>query len=195
MSDASGTLRILSETLVAVVTRSIWGVRVQGLENVPRSGPLIVACNHASLLDGPLLGAMIAPRRRPRFLGKKELFANPLLGGFLLGTGVIPLDRGSGDLAALRAALGVLSDGGSLVVFPEGTRVKLGERRVPKPGVAFLSARAGARVLPVRLKGTAEFPRAFPLTVAFGAPLEPPAQSREAAVEFARSVMDAIYAL
>lgn len=195
MSDASGTLRLFSEALVSGVTRAVWGVRVEGLENVPLSGPLIVACNHVSLLDGPLLGSMIAPRRRPRFLGKKELFSNPLLGWFLLGTGVIPLDRGSGDLAALRAALSVLSDDGSLVVFPEGTRVKPGERRVPKPGVAFLAARAKARVLPARLKGTAEFPRAFPLTVAFGPPLEPPAQSREAAVVFAGAVMDAIYSL
>ncbi|NNN06706.1 MAG: 1-acyl-sn-glycerol-3-phosphate acyltransferase [Elusimicrobia bacterium] len=195
MSDASGRLRIFSEMLVSGLTRAVWGVRVSGLENVPLSGPLIVACNHSSLLDGPLLGSMIASRRRPCFLGKKELFANPLLSWFLLGTGVIPLDRGSGDLAALRAALGVLEDGGSLIVFPEGTRVKPGERRAPKPGVAFLAARAGARVLPARLKGTAEFPRAFPMTVAFGAPLEPPMPGREAAAEFARVVMDAIYSL
>ena len=175
---------------------AVCGVKVTGLEFVPRSGPLIVACNHVSWVDGPLLGAAIAPARRPRFLGKKELFTLPPLAWLMRDIGAIPLDRGTGDLAALRAALAVLRAGGSLAIFPEGTRVKPGEKRPPKSGVAFLAARVGARVVPVRVTGTERFPFARPLEARFGPPLDPPAErGREAASAFARAVMNAIEAL
>jgi 1-acyl-sn-glycerol-3-phosphate acyltransferase len=195
MSDFDAPLRRWSESLVEGVLGAIWGVKVTGLDSVPRSGPLIAAFNHSSLLDGPLVGAAIAPARRPCFLGKKELFQYPLLGWFLRGAGAIPLDRGTGDHAAMRAALEMLGRGGSIGLSPEGTRVKPGQVRAPKLGVSFLAAKTGARVLPVRLVGTAEFPRVFPLEVRFGRPLPAPAEGREAASSFARAVMDAIYSL
>ena len=196
MSDFDAPLRRWGESFVSAVLGSLWGVKVTGLDAVPRSGPLIVAFNHSSLLDGPLVAAAVAPARRPCFLGKKELFSNPLLNSFLRRTGTIPLDRGTADLSAMRAALEVLEGGGSIGLSPEGTRVKPGQTRPPKLGVSFLAAKTGARVQPVRLVGAAEFPRAFPLEVRFGLPLPPPTdEGREAASSFARSVMDAIYAL
>jgi 1-acyl-sn-glycerol-3-phosphate acyltransferase len=195
MSDFDAPLRRWSESFVMAVLGSVWGVKVTGLDLVPRAGPLIAAFNHSSLLDGPLLGAALAPARRPCFLGKKELFQYPFLGWFLRNAGSIPLDRGTADHAAMRAALEMLGKGGSIGLSPEGTRVKPGQVRAPKLGVSFLAAKTGARVLPVRLVGTAEFPRAFPLEVRFGRPLAAPAEGREAASSFARSVMDAIYAL
>jgi 1-acyl-sn-glycerol-3-phosphate acyltransferase len=89
-----------------------------------------------------------------------------------------------------------LEGGGTIALAPEGTRVKPGETRPPKPGVGFLAAKAGAWVQPARLVGAAEFPRKFPLEVRFGSPLPPPAgEGREAASSYARTVMDAIYAL
>lgn len=197
MSDFDSPVRRFSEACVNGGLGGIWGIKVTGLDFVPRSGPLIVAFNHSSLLDGPLVGGAIAPARRPCFLGKKELFENLLLGWFLPRSGAIPLDRGTGDHAAMRAALELLQGGGSIGLSPEGTRVKPGSPpKPPKPGVAFLAAKSGARVLPTRLVGTAEFPRRFPLEVRFGAPLDPPAEEgREAAAAYARKVMDAIYAL
>jgi 1-acyl-sn-glycerol-3-phosphate acyltransferase len=196
MSDFDAPLRRWSESCVMAFLGSLWGVKVTGLDAVPRSGPLIVAFNHSSLLDGPLVGAAIAPARRPCFLGKKELFENPLLGWYLRQGGAIPLERGTADHSAMRAALERLKEGGSIGLSPEGTRVKPGQVRAPKLGVSFLAAKSGASVLPVRLVGTAEFPRAFPLEVRFGSPLPPPTgEGREAASSYARSVMDAIYAL
>ena len=177
------------------VLGAIWGVKVTGLDRVPRSGPLIAAFNHSSLVDGPLVAAAIAPARRPCFLGKKELFGYPLLGWFLRRSGAIPLERAAADHAAMRAALEVLSRGGCLGLSPEGTRVKPGQVRAPKLGVSFLAAKTGAKVLPIRLVGTAEFPRAFPLEVRFGSPLDAPGEGRPAASSFARAVMDAIYSL
>ncbi len=196
MSDRKEALRVFAETVTGAVLGAVWGVRVTGLERVPRAGALIVACNHVSLLDPPLLGAAIAAARRPRFLGKKELFAVPGLGWFLRSSGVIPLDRGTADHGAMRAALATLEAGGSLAIFPEGTRARAGRTPAPKSGVAFLAARTGAPVLPAKVVGTAEFPRRFPLEVRFGSPLPaPPAGGREAAAAFARAVMAAVYAL
>lgn len=195
MSDFDAPLRRWSESFVECALGAIWGVKVTGLDLVPRSGPLIAAFNHSSLLDGPLVGAAIAPARRPCFLGKKELFQYPVLGWFLKNAGSIPLDRGSADHAAMRAALEILERGGAIGLSPEGTRVKPGSVRAPKLGVSFLAAKTGARVVPIRLVGTAEFPRRFPLEVRFGSPLAAPAEGREAASSFARAVMDAIYAL
>jgi 1-acyl-sn-glycerol-3-phosphate acyltransferase len=195
-ADAQTLTRRWGEAVVRGLLESVWGLRVTGLERVPRDGPLLVACNHVSLADGPVLCSALGLARRPRFLGKRELFDIPLLGSFLLAGGAIPLDRSGSDPSALRAALEILEKGGSVGLFPEGTRVKPGQTRKPKAGVAFLAARSGAPVLPVRLFGTAEFPRVFPLEVRFGAPLTAPRdEGREAAEEFARAVMDAVYAL
>jgi len=196
MNDPKTPLRIWGEETAASILGAIWGVRITGLHLVPRAGPLIVACNHASMVDPPLLGSAIAPARGPRFLAKKELFRVPGLSWFMRGVGVIPLDRGNADHSAMRAALETLEAGGSVVIFPEGTRMRSGERRPPKLGVSFLAGRTRARVTPAHVVGTREFPRRFPLEVRFGTPLEPPrSDAREAAASFARSVMDAIYAL
>lgn len=196
MSDFDSPFRRFSESVVFGTLASVWGVKVTGLDLVPRSGPLIVAFNHTSLVDGPLLCTAIAPARRPCFLGKQELFQYPALGWFLRTVGMIPLHRGAADRSALRSALERLDQGGAIALAPEGTRVKPGETRPPKLGVSFLAAKTGALVLPARLAGASEFPRAFPLEVRFGSPLPPPAdEGREAASSFARSVMDAVYAL
>ncbi len=195
MSDFDSGLRRFAEFAVFAALRPVWGVTVTGLERVPLTGPLIVAFNHASLLDGPLVGTAIAPARRPCFMGKKELFSAPVLGWFMPRLGGISVDRASADHGAMRSALDLLAKGGSVALSPEGTRVKKGEVRTPKPGVSFLAAKSGARVLPVRLVGTGDFPRAFPLEVRFGSPLPPPPEGREAASSFAKAVMDAIYSL
>ncbi len=194
MSDAGGALRLASEYAAETFLRLLCGVSVTGLERIPRHGPLIVACNHVSLVDPPLLGSAIAPARRPRFLAKKELFANPLMAAFFRSTGVLQLDRGSADHAAMRAALDALESGGSLAIFPEGTRVRPGERRAPKPGVSFLSARARAPVLPARVVGTDAFPRRR-LEVRFGEPLAAAREAKTHAAAYASAVMDAIYSL
>ena len=158
-ADANFPLRILSEDLVRGLLTAIWGIKATGLENVPLTGPLIIAANHASLVDAPLVAAVIAPRRRPFAMGKRELFENPILGWWLRRAGAFPIDRRGDAISALRRALDVLEKGGCLAIYPEGTRVKPGQRRAPKAGVAFLSARTGAPVVPVRVLGTTEFPR------------------------------------
>lgn len=195
-ADANFPMRILSEDVLRGVLSAIWGVKTTGLENVPLEGPLIIAANHASLVDGPLVGSVIGSRRRPFAMGKKELFEKPILGWWLRGIGSFPVDRSGDATSAMRAALSVLERGGCLYMAPEGTRVKPGERRAPKAGVAFLSARANAPVVPVHVLGAAEFPRRFPLEVRIGAPVAPPkSEDRETGLAFAKDLMERIYSL
>ncbi len=195
-ADAHLPVRLWCEAVVGGLLSSVWGVKTTGLEHVPRSGALIVACNHASLIDPVLLYAAIASARRPYSLAKKELFENPALGWFFRGVGTIALDRGGDATTAMRAALDVLGKGGCLAIYPEGTRVAPGESRRPKAGVSFLAARSRAPVVPVRLVGTGRFPWIFPLEARFGRPMPPPESGgREAELDYARAVMDAVYSL
>lgn len=195
-ADANFPMRQWSEAVVYGVFSAVWGVKVTGLENVPLEGPVIIAANHVSVIDPPLVAVSVAPRRRPFGIGKKELFEKPLLGWWLRATGSFPLDRQGDATSAMRAALDVLEKGGCLTIYPEGTRVKPGEQRTPKAGVSFLAARARARVVPVRVLGTAEFPRRFPLETRIGEPLPPPeSEDRQTGLLYAKSLMERIYSL
>ncbi len=195
-ADANLPLRIASEAIVGGLFSSIWGVKVTGLEHVPEKGALIIACNHVSNLDPLLMAVAVSPVRRPWGLGKKELFDTPLVGAYLRATGSFPLDRTGDATSAMRSALDVLEKDGCVVIYPEGTRVKPGKTVTPKPGVAFLSARSKAPVVPIRVVGTAEFPRRFPLEARFGPPIAPPPdEERATGLAYAKSVMERIYSL
>lgn len=194
--DANFPMRIWSEAVVRGLLTSIWGMKVTGLERVPEDGPLLIASNHASNIDGPLLATAVAPKRRPWGVGKKELFSVPVLGWWLRETGSFPLDRKGDARAALKAGLDVLGRGGCVYMAPEGTRVKAGEKREPKTGIAFLARHSGARVLPVRLLGVESFPLGFPLEVRVGEPVAPPeSDDREAHRRYTRDLMERIYSL
>jgi 1-acyl-sn-glycerol-3-phosphate acyltransferase len=142
---------------------------------VPASGPLILAGNHASWLDGPLVVAECP--RLVRCLTKVELYGGKL-GSFLYLIGQIPIDRGRPDRTALHASLEELKNGGAIGMFPEGTR-GTGELESVQDGVAWLAVRSGATVVPVACLGTAtalpkgaRFPKRTPVTVVFGAPFQ-----------------------
>lgn len=195
-ADANFPLRVWSETFVRAFLGSIWGIKTTGLSNVPLDGPVIIAVNHVSIIDPPLMAVAVASRRRPFGVGKKELFEKPLLGWWLRNIGNFPLDRTGDATSAMRAALAVLERGGCLVIFPEGTRVKPGETRAPKAGISMLAFRSGAKVVPLRVLGTAEFPRKFPLEVRIGEPLAPPpSEDRETGLAYAKALMERIYSL
>jgi 1-acyl-sn-glycerol-3-phosphate acyltransferase len=125
----------------------------QGMEQVTKPGPLIVAANHISYFDPVCLGTCLARTgRKVRFLAKAELFKTPVVGPVLRGAGQIPVYRESRDAAkALKDALDVLDNGGLVVVYPEGTTTKNADfsPMKAKNGVARLAALSGAPVLPV----------------------------------------------
>ncbi len=159
----------------ALVFGALWPVRVHGTQNVPASGPVILASNHTAFVDGPLLGA-VAPRWTT-CLVKAEAFTG-FFGVMLRSAGQIPVVRHTGDRAALQAALGVLESGEVLGIFPEGTRGR-GDVASVQQGVAWLALRSGAPVVPVAILGTrrtGESTNALPpprrrFDVVFGAPV------------------------
>lgn len=184
---------------VAAAAAGTKGVRCEGLENLPPSGAVIVAVNHVSMIDPPLVGSLIGRVRLPSFVAKEELFRVPGLAWCLRGLNCIPLDRGRGDVRALRSALAVLESGGCMVVFPEGTRSRDGRPGKPKAGVSLLARQSGAPVVPVRVRNTeSALSGERPYRVTFGPPLRPPPEpdaAREADRAFAEAVMAAIFAL
>lgn len=124
---------------------------VTGLEHIPSQGPAIIAANHVSYLDPPLLGS-VTPRPI-RFVAKRELFALPLLGRFLRAIGTFPVERSRPDLRAVRESLRVLKRGELLGIFPEGTRNKQGGLKPFLEGVGWLAIKARVPVVPVVIHG------------------------------------------
>jgi len=143
-------------SLYAIYFR-IGGWHVHGRDNVPLEGSLIIAPNHKSLLDPPLVGSSLP--RLATTMGKIELFekrhfGRPILGYIIQHMGTFPVRRGTADRRAIRRALQVLKDGGALVIFPEGTRTRDGELGPSELGIALIAHTAKAPVLPAYLKGT-----------------------------------------
>lgn len=186
----------MAHLVLGAASRPFWGPDVQGLEHIPATGPLLVACNHRHWMDTILLPLAVQRVRYVQFLGKEELFRNPALGWLMKELGVIPLDRGKGDVAALKKAMEVLQAGGCLGLFPEGTRSRTGKPLKPKPGIAFLAHRSGAPVVPARVWNTEKWPSLVRMPLRFGPPMRYEGDgSRESCRRFAEQLMDAIYKL
>jgi 1-acyl-sn-glycerol-3-phosphate acyltransferase len=140
-----------------------WGrLRVEGLESVPASGPLLIVGNHDSHWDPLMVGVAAMPRRQIRALAKSDLWKVRGLGPILNGMGQIPIDRGKGDQQALARAIETLGAGACIGVFPEGTRSR-GKVLRARSGVGRLALEVPeAHVTLVAIEGTADltgFPR------------------------------------
>ncbi len=189
------------KTLVWVVAKPAFRLRIEGREHQPAQGPFIVAANHASALDPPLVGTSL--HHRASYMGKHELFAVPILGPLLHSIGVFPVRRGEADHRAIRTSLDVLASGGVLVMFPEGTRSADGRLQKPEPGAALIALRTGAMVLPVAVIGSyrilprgTRWPRFQQITVRMGPPLTVPRNvgrlDRHALEEWGEHIIEAI---
>jgi 1-acyl-sn-glycerol-3-phosphate acyltransferase len=155
-NDQTMLIRIMG--LVArIFARCLASVTVVGLDNVPRTGAVILAANHISNLDPVVSGAWVTGtmrRRRIHWLGKRELFDWPVIGILSAYGGVHPVERGAADVEAYRLATRILERGYVLLVFPEGTRSPTGELQEAKDGIAMLAMRTGAQVVPIGINGT-----------------------------------------
>ena len=140
--------RFLASVVLGVLSR--WEVR--GAENVPRNGALIVASNHISFWDPPLIGAALP--REMHFLAKEELFSTPILGPLIRSVNSIPIRRGAADLTGLARAIEKLKSGGALLIFPEGSRMRDGELHPARPGLGLLAVQSDARILPCYVSGS-----------------------------------------
>lgn len=150
----------LSYRFVAWVLRTVfrlgYRVEVSGREWIPRQRSLVLASNHQSNLDPPLIGCFFP--REISFVAKKQLFEQPLLGWLIRRFNAIPLDRSGVDLAALREIRSRLAEGRDLLVFPEGTRSRDGRLGKPRAGLGLIVAEADVDVLPVLILGSRSSP-------------------------------------
>ena len=133
-------------TVAKWICRLLHPVTVQGLENLPRHGALLVA-NHASNWD-PLATALPMDYRL-RVMGKEELFRNPILAWVIRVGGAFPVNRGGADIQAVKTAIQSLKQGWNLLIFPEGTRVKDPGHAEVKGGAAMMAIRCGVDMVPV----------------------------------------------
>ena len=131
----------------------LFHLRVRGARNLPRTGGCIIACNHCSYLDPPLLG--FAAGRELYYLAKEGLFreVNKFFTWLIISYNAIPLRREGMDLRAVKRVLGLLQRGEVLVLFPEGTRSTSGRLLPPKPGLGFIAWHAGVPVIPTHIRG------------------------------------------
>ena len=179
----------------ALLIRLFFGLRVRGVEHLPRSGPFLLVANHVSFFDPVVVG--VASPRPLCYMAKVELFEVPFLGWLIRRVNAFPVQREGADPAAFRRALALLAKGRALLVFPEGTRGTEGMLRAGKAGAGMLALRSGVTVVPAYVHGTGaalgrgrKWPRLVPLTVALGPPLAFSREERgKAAYEAAASQM------
>jgi 1-acyl-sn-glycerol-3-phosphate acyltransferase len=170
-------------TVVAPLAKAVWRPKVEGLENLPDDGPVIVASNHLSFADSMVI-PIVAPRQVV-FLAKEDYFTGTgvkgaAMRGWFRGIGMVPVDRDDtkAALASLDIALEVLGRGQAFGIYPEGTRSRDGRLYRGRVGVAHLALTSGAPVVPVGLTGTenlqpvgTRLPRLAKVSVRFGKPL------------------------
>ena len=180
--------------------KALYRIRVEGLENVPKEGPAILAANHLSFLDSFFI-PLVVKRRKVTYLAKADYFKTWKTSWFFKSAGQISCERGGGDKSqqSLEIALEVLKDGKLLGIYPEGTRSPDGYLYRGRTGVARLALAAGVPVIPVGLIGTekvmpkeAKIPRLWGRTkvkIRFGAPID---MSRHAGKEKDRFVLRSV---
>ena len=155
----------------------LFDLRVYGIENVPKSGGLILAANHQSYLDPPLIAVRLS--RPVSFFAKSELFENPYFGRFIRQLHAFPVRQGEGDAGAVKEAIRRLKEGNVLNIYPEGSRTEDGQIGKIEPGIALVARRAGVPIVPVVIDGSFQaWPkwrklfRPGPIAVMYGRPLE-----------------------
>ncbi len=165
------------KTLFLFIYTCIFPTKVAGKENVPKEGAVILAANHMSNWDPVLVGVFL-----PRYLvymAKEELFRVPILKNVLHSVKAVAVHRGSGDRAAIKAAITTLKNNGCICMFPEGTRSKDGKLHKGQNGVSLIAAKSKAVVIPVAIEGTYKIRPFRRLKITFGTPLKFPEEKAD----------------
>ncbi len=164
-------------SLFRVVFATYFRWRVCNPERVPLSGPVILASNHASILDPPLVGSALP--RGINYLARESLFRFPGIGALLRSWSAVPVDRDGAGAKGLKAILNRLLAGGGIILFPEGTRTRDGALLPARSGIGLIVVKSTAPVIPVRVFGTfaaygrdLKIPRPYPVVVKYGRPMD-----------------------
>jgi len=171
-------MKILYHTgrqLTRLISRFVFRIKITGADNVPSSGPFILATNHISYYDPPLVGSWI--RREVYFMAKQELFRNRLFGWAISRTNALPMRRGTIDRKGLELCLRVLENGEALTIFPEGTRSLRDGFLDPKPGLGLVARKALCPIVPGYVHGANKPGDCFwgrdRMSINYGPPIQP----------------------
>ena len=160
-------------TFFRVVATIIFRVKIIGRENVPKGTGFILASNHISYFDPPLVGCCV--KREFYFFAKRELFRFKLFGWVLYQVNARPVNRAGVDRAAIDTAIEILKSGNALTVFPEGTRSKTKDFLPVKPGIGMIARQAEAAIVPAYIHGANQLWNCFigrtRLSVSYGEPI------------------------
>jgi 1-acyl-sn-glycerol-3-phosphate acyltransferase len=157
------------------IAKTVFSYHAYGQENIIEEGPAIMAANHQSYLDPPLVG--ITCRNELYYLARKTLFEKKLLGLLISHVNALPVDLSRGDLTAVRSIINLLKAGRRTVIFPEGTRSRDGKIQPARPGIGMIIAKTLVPVVPMRIFGSFDaWPkggklRPHRLTVVVGKPI------------------------
>lgn len=181
--------------LAGLMLRVFWRMRVRGTEHVPPRGGIIVAANHVSYFDPPALGCALP--RQLTYMAKSELFKIPGLGKLIWELGAYPVERGKGDIGAIKRSVALLREGRAVAMFPEGTR-NIEGKQTAQAGVALLASLAGVPIVPAYIDGTDAVARLGRITVTFGTPIfveRVQKASRDELAKLTETVMSRIHGL
>lgn len=158
--------------LTKILSKCLARIKVSGKENFPRTGGFILASNHISHYDPPLVGSWCP--RMVYFLAKRELFKS-ILGPFFLSINALPVKRGAVDRKAIKLCVTKIKEGHGMVIFPEGTRCRTGDFLPPKPGLGRIAREAPCPIIPTYIHG-ANRPGAailgrVPMSIVYGPPM------------------------
>ena len=149
--------------------RFVYRWQIEGRENLPSEGPVIICSNHISWLDPPLMGCIAWPRH-VHIMAKEELFRIPVFGSIIKRVKAFPVKRDSADRRAIKTAIDIVKNGEIVGLFPEGTRSRTKDLLPPQPGVGLITHKSGAPVVPVAIMGPYKLFR--PIRVRIGKPLD-----------------------
>lgn len=142
----------LAQLVTFSIFKILFRISVKGIENIPTSGGVIIASNHAAFVDPPCVGATVP--REMTFFAKKELFSIPVVREFITYTNSIPVDRRGYSRGALKEIIERLKNGWAVLIFPEGTRTRTGEFLEPKSGAGMAAVMADVPVVPCWIEGS-----------------------------------------
>ena len=160
--------RIFVKTCVKIFTLIVFRVKTYGQENIEKNVPYIMCANHTSNWDPPIL--YTATKREMYMMAKEELFKNKFIYWFANKTNIFPVKRGKQDIESIKKSLKVLSDNKILAIFPEGTRNGIKKNGKIQNGPAYLAARTGVKIIPVRIEGN--FKPFTKVRIYYGKPLD-----------------------
>lgn len=165
-------------SLLGALADTAFRGEVVGADNLPKSGPFLMASNHCSHLDPPLLGCRLP--HQIRFFARKTLWKPGFPAWWLTAVGTIPVDRDGADIAAMKKTIAAIEEGGIVILFPEGTRSMDGQLQPAKSGVGMIACKTQVPVVPARIFGSfeafgrnAKIPTPHPVSVVIGRPLDP----------------------